>query len=133
MNTAFIKAFLLSLFLPLIFGGKSPCYRAVLLFSCIVSFSFFFSIFILSVWIDCNLLTASFFFADEVQFFFLRNSREAHVPTAAAMRFETSEFFFPFHSCGSYAIFFIVCLRSSLYLFFSTFYFSMSTAVTRRK
>ena len=61
MSTAFIKALLLSLFLPLIFSGKSPCYRAVLLFSRVVSFSFF-SLFILSVWIDYNLLAALFFY-----------------------------------------------------------------------
>ena len=60
-NNAFKKAHLLSLFLPLIFSGKSPCYRAVLLFSRVVSFSFF-SLFILSVWIDYNLLAALFFY-----------------------------------------------------------------------
>ena len=134
MSTAFIKALLLSLFLPLIFSGKSPCYRAVLLFSRVVSFSFF-SLFILSVWIDYNLLAALFFYLlMKCSFFFFNETRERRMLRQLRLRvLRQASFSFPFIHVLLMLFFFIVCLRSSLYLFSSTFSFSMSTAFTRRK
>lgn len=128
ISTAFIKALLLSLFLPLIFSGKSPCYRAVLLFSRVVSFSLFFPLHPFSLdWLQLVDRTF-FFFGDEVQFFFFfYETRERRMLRQLRLRvLRQASFSFPFiHVLLMLFFFLCVCVLAffPLFVFFYFFFF----------